>query len=158
PEGPLPEGPLLEEEPAAAGGEAEDDEAAEEAVAPAGRPRGATSWTANLQLERLLATGMFACVAWSLTQALRTAGMRTSQAVAIFLWATVFFAAGAALGGRPDGRNYRRYTDYGVMDWILLLIPIVLVLRLLPSLLDGPPALVQDVSSWMDEPWRFWNA
>ncbi len=127
-------------------------------------PRGSSqrdtrlTWMANLRIERLLATGMFGCIAWALSQMLHAAGARPSLALAIFLVATVAFGVGVAAGGRPGGRNYRKYTDYGVTDWLLLLVPILLFMRLLPSILEGPTALAQDVASWMDNPWRFWNA
>ncbi|MGH2367452.1 MAG: DUF4129 domain-containing protein [Chloroflexota bacterium] len=113
---------------------------------------------ANLQIQRLLVTGMFACGAWTLARALMTAGLTTAHALAIFLVATGIFAAGAALSGRETGRSYRRYTDYGLTDWALLLVPIVLFLKLLPRLLEGPAAVAQEVASWMDNPWTFWDA
>lgn len=146
-QGPAPGGPTP--------GETDDDELS--ADEPAGvAPR--RTWIANLRIERLLATGMFGCIAWALSQTLRAVGARPSLALAIFLVATIAFGIGVAAGGRAGGRNYRKYTEYGVTDWLLLLVPILLFMRLLPSILEGPGALAQDVASWMDNPWRFWNA
>src|SRR5439155_18458263 len=59
-------------------------------------------WIANLQIQRLLSVGMFACVAWALAQALVSAGMAALHALSIGLVATVIYAAGVALGGRTQ--------------------------------------------------------
>ncbi|MDQ3700508.1 MAG: hypothetical protein M3442_06255, partial [Chloroflexota bacterium] len=142
------------EEPDADDTDAEESDAEE----PSADGAASRSWIANLRIERLLATGMFGCIAWALSQTLRAVGARPSLALAIFLVATIAFGIGVAAGGRAGGRNYRKYTEYGVTDWLLLLVPILLFMRLLPSILEGPGALVQDVASWMDNPWRFWNA
>jgi hypothetical protein len=80
------------------------------------------------------------------------------HAASIGLVATVVYAAGVALGGRTQTRNLRRYTDYGLTDWVLLLIPILLVLKLLPYLLQGPSAVGAEIASWIDDPSRFWDA
>ena len=124
---------------------------------PSGVSRWGRTWAGNLTVERYLATGMFACVAWSLTRALSAGGMRASQTISLFLLATLFFGAGVALGGQRDGRNYRKYTDYGLTDWVLLLIPLLLLVRLLPSVLEGPGALARDVSGWIGDPISFWD-
>ena len=117
----------------------------------------APQWVANLQIQRLLAVGMFACVVWALGGALTSAGVDWPQTLATCLLALAVFAAGVTLGGRSETKSYRRYTEYGLTDWALLLIPILLVLRILPSLVRGPAALVEDVARWMDEPATFWN-
>ncbi|HVG97045.1 MAG TPA: hypothetical protein VNK05_09095, partial [Chloroflexota bacterium] len=141
-----------------AGGDAGADAPTDGEPLPSGVSRWGRTWAGNLTVERYLATGMFACVAWSLTRALSAGGMRASQTISLFLLATLFFGAGAALGGRRDGRNYRKYTDYGLTDWVLLLIPLLLLVRLLPSVLEGPGALARDVSGWVRDPISFWDA
>jgi hypothetical protein len=141
-------------EPESAGGYADPQEAGPGRAPQSDSPQ----WVANLQIQRLLAIGMFGCVVWALMRALEAAGLPWSQRLATGLLAVAVFAAGVMLGGRREGRNYRRYTDYGLTDWALLLVPIVLLLRLLPSLLEGPQALAADVGSWMDDPARFWDA
>jgi hypothetical protein len=114
-------------------------------------------WIANLQIQRLLSVAMFACVAWALVQALISSNVAPLHALSVGLVATAAYAAGVALGGRANTRNLRRYTDYGLTDWVLLLIPIILVLKLLPYALQGPGAVGAEVSSWMVEPARFWD-
>jgi hypothetical protein len=114
-------------------------------------------WVASLHVERVLCVAMFACVAWSLALGLSARGLPSPQILSVVLVATAVYAAGLALGGRHVGRNLRRYTEYGVMDWVLLLVPILLVLKLLPYLLQGPGAVVAEVASWLDDPVRFWD-
>ena len=65
------------------------------------------TWSGSQGVERVLTIGMFACISWTVSQALLSGGMRPSQALALFLLATAFFAAGVAVGGRAGGRNYR---------------------------------------------------
>lgn len=155
----LEPGPDLEREP---GPESDSEAPLEPASGPgaagaAGAPA-VTGWVASQQLQRSLTIAMFACVSWSLAQALLSAGVSPAQAWSVFGLATTVFASGVLLGGRAEGRNYRKYTDYGLMDWLLLLVPIALVLRLLPVLVEDAGSLVPEIASWMDEPWRFWNA
>lgn len=114
-------------------------------------------WLANLQVQRLLVMGMFACVAWGLAEALRSMSMAGTKAASIALLAFIVYVAGISLGGRADGRNYRRYTDYGLTDWFLLLVPIILILKLLPYLLEGPAVAGAEMASWVDNPARFWD-
>lgn len=114
-------------------------------------------WVGNLQVQRVLTIGMFACIAWALARLLVVAGATATHARAVFLLTTAIFAAGVTLGGRPEGRNYRRYADYGLVDWALLLVPILFLLKLLPRLLEGPAAAGAEVASWMDTPARFFD-
>jgi hypothetical protein len=114
-----------------------------------------TVWSQNVQ--RFLALGMFACVAWAFGEMLISFGARPSRAIATALLALLVFAAGVLLGGREAGRHYRKYTDYSVVDWALLLVPLVLLLKLLPALLESPASLAAEVASWASEPWRFWD-
>jgi hypothetical protein len=116
------------------------------------------AWVANTQIQRLLATAMFGCLAWSLFQTLTAFSLPVPQSLATCLVATGAFGGGIALGGRGVGKNYRRYAEYSLLDWSLLLIPIILLLRLLPWLLQGPGAVIAEVGTWMDQPWRFWDA
>src|SRR6478672_1898087 len=71
-------------------------------------------WIANLQVQRLLAVGMFACVAGALVQALISFGLAALHAISVGVVATVVYAAGMALGGRAHTRSLRRYTEYDI--------------------------------------------
>jgi hypothetical protein len=114
-------------------------------------------WTANLPTQRGLALGMFGCICWAFADMTLSMGLAWPNAVATSLLAFLVFAAGLTLGGRETGRAYRKYTDYSLSDWALLLIPIVLVLKLLPYLLRGPAAVSTEMESWLTEPQRFWD-
>ncbi|MGI8424897.1 MAG: DUF4129 domain-containing protein [Chloroflexota bacterium] len=114
-------------------------------------------WAANLPTQRLLTLGMFGCVSWAFTEMTLSLGQSWPNALATAGLAFAVFAAGIALGGREEGRAYRKYTDYSLIDWALLLIPIVLILKLLPFLLEGLDAVAAEVSLWSVQPWRFWD-
>jgi len=100
---------------------------------------------------------MFGCVTWAFRDMTASMGMAPTEATATALMAFGVFTAGISLGGREAGRHYRKYTEYSLVDWALLLIPMLLVLKLLPRLLEGPGAVGVEISSWMAEPWRFWD-
>ncbi|CAA9267359.1 MAG: hypothetical protein AVDCRST_MAG77-3726 [uncultured Chloroflexi bacterium] len=112
-------------------------------------------WSQNVQ--RFLALAMFACVSWAFGEMLVSFGARPARAISTALLALLVFSAGVLLGGRQAGRHYRRYTDYSVVDWALLLVPLILLLKLLPTLLENPASAVAEVASWAAEPWRFWD-
>jgi hypothetical protein len=150
----LPPAPPAEDEEEAPDGA----EGAPAEPVPAAVGRWGVTWSGSQGVERVLTVGMFACISWTVSQALLSGGMRPSQALALFLLATAFFAAGVAVGGRAGGRNYRRYADYGITDWVLLLIPLLVLVRLLPSILEGPGAVGRDIGRWMDDPITFWDA
>ncbi|HXI16484.1 MAG TPA: DUF4129 domain-containing protein, partial [Chloroflexota bacterium] len=114
-------------------------------------------WSQNLPVQRLLALAMFGCVTWAFRDMTISMGMAPTEATATALMAFAVFAAGISLGGREAGRHYRKYTEYSLVDWALLLIPMLLILKLLPRLLEGPGAVGAEISSWMAEPWRFWD-
>jgi hypothetical protein len=114
-------------------------------------------WSSNRQVQRLLVVSMFACVAWAFGEMTVSMGLGLPSAISTSLLAFLVFTAGVSLGGRDTGKNYRRYTEYSLMDWVLLLVPIVLLLKLLPIFLASPGALGAEVASWVDEPWRFWD-
>jgi len=114
-------------------------------------------WSSNLPVQRLIALGMFACICWSFVEMTLSMGLGWPQAVSTALMAFFVFAAGLSLGGRETGRAYRKYTDYSLVDWALLLVPILLILKLLPYLLQGPAALNDEIASWMTQPQRFWD-
>jgi hypothetical protein len=118
---------------------------------------GKEQWESNLNVQRLLLIGMFACIGWSLALALEAMGLTWQHALALLLVATLVYAVGLALGRRADGRSLRRYTEYGITDWVLLLIPILLVLKLLPRFLDGPAAVLEELQSWASSPARFFD-
>jgi hypothetical protein len=109
------------------------------------------------QIQRFLAMAMFACVTWAFTDMTMSMGLRPTQAIATSLLAFAVFTAGILLGGREAGRNYRKYTDYSLVDWALLLIPILLLLKLLPRFLDGGNAVSAEIASWMEQPGRFFD-
>jgi len=115
-------------------------------------------WVVNLQLQRLLAIGMFGCAAWAFTTMLRVAGFTLAHTLALFVVSVAIFAIGVAIGGREEGRSLRRYTDYDLGDWLLLLVPILLLLKLLPHLLEGPAALGREIAGWVDDPAHFFDA
>lgn len=114
-------------------------------------------WSSNLPVQRSIALAMFGCICWAFVEMSLSMGLGWPQAFATGLMAFAVFAAGLALGGRETGRAYRKYTDYSLTDWALLLVPILLVLKLLPYALQGLAALNEEVASWMVEPQRFWD-
>ena len=114
-------------------------------------------WASNLPVQRFIALGMFACICWSFVEMTLSMGLGWPQAISTALMAFSVFAAGLSLGGRETGRAYRKYTDYSLVDWALLLVPILLILKLLPYLLQGVSALNEEIASWMTEPQRFWD-
>ena len=118
---------------------------------------GARFWSANLPTQRLLTLAMFACICWAFAEMAISMGLSWPNALSTTLLAFMVFTAGITLGGRDEGRAYRKYTDYSLIDWALLLIPIVLILKLTPHLLQGPAVLVDEVASWRIAPWRFWD-
>ncbi|HEU5315757.1 MAG TPA: hypothetical protein VFX49_06570, partial [Chloroflexota bacterium] len=116
-----------------------------------------STWMSNLPTQRLIALGMFGCICWAFADMTLSMGLAWPNAFATSLLAFLVFAAGLTLGGRETGRAYRKYTDYSLSDWALLLVPIVLILKLLPYLLVGPAAASTEMASWLTEPQRFWD-
>src|SRR5581483_9092655 len=49
-------------------------------------------WVVNLQLQRLLAIGMFGCAAWAFTTMLRVAGFTLAHTLALFVVSVAIFA------------------------------------------------------------------
>jgi hypothetical protein len=100
---------------------------------------------------------MFACLCWAFAEMALSMELGWPHTLSTVLLAFAVFAAGISLGGRDEGRAYRKYTEYSLIDWALLLIPIVLILKLTPYLLQGPAAMFDEINSWRVEPWRFWD-
>lgn len=117
-------------------------------------PRGA-DWLANLYVQRALAAGMFACIAYAAGRVLLMMHLAAASAIGIAVMASLTYLAALALGGREYGQNYRKYGEYAPRDWALLLVPMVLGLKFVPYLWLGPAVLAADAQRWLASPASF---
>ncbi|MDE2992449.1 MAG: DUF4129 domain-containing protein [Chloroflexota bacterium] len=116
-----------------------------------------SQWLGNRGLQRVLVCGMYACVAAALWQLLLRAGASEAQAVATTLASFVTFVAGILLGGRSTSQPYRPAGNLGPRDWLLLLVPIMLLLRFLPYVGLGGEQLASDMTQWRTNPTSFFD-
>ncbi len=116
-----------------------------------------SQWLGNRGLQRGLVFGMYACVAAGLAQLLLRAGASEPQAYATSLASFVTFVAGILLGGRSTSQPYRPTGNLGPRDWLLLLVPIMLLLRFLPYVGLGGEQLATDISQWRTNPTSFFD-
>ncbi len=116
-----------------------------------------SQWLGNRGLQRGLVFGMYACVATALAQLLLRAGASEAQAFATSLASFVTFVAGILLGGRSASQPYRPTGNLGPRDWLLLLVPIILLLRFLPYVGLGGERLAADMSQWRASPTSFFD-
>lgn len=116
-----------------------------------------SQWLGNRGLQRVLVCGMYACVAAALWQLLLRAGASEAQAVATTLASFVTFVAGILLGGRSTSQPYRPASNLGPRDWLLLLVPIMLLLRFLPYVGLGGEQLASDLTQWRTDPTSFFD-
>ncbi len=116
-----------------------------------------SQWLGNRGLQRGLVCGMYACVAAALWQLLLRAGASEAQAVATTLASFVTFVAGILLGGRSSSQPYRPTGNLGPRDWLLMLVPIMLLLRFLPYIGLGGEQLASDMTQWRSNPTSFFD-
>ena len=116
-----------------------------------------SQWLGNRGLQRGLVFGMYACVATGLAQLLLRAGASEAQAYATTLASFVTFVAGILLGGRSTSQPYRPAGNLGPRDWLLMLVPIMLLLRFLPYVGLGGEQLASDMTQWRENPTSFFD-
>ena len=116
-----------------------------------------SQWLGNRGLQRGLVFGMYACVATALAQLLLRAGASEAHAYATSLASFVTFVAGILLGGRSTSQPYRPAGNLGPRDWLLMLVPIMLLLRFLPYVGLGGEQLATDMSQWRANPTSFFD-
>ena len=116
-----------------------------------------SQWLGNRGLQRGLVFGMYACVAVALWQLLLRAGASEAQAVATSLASFVTFVAGILLGGGSASQPYRPTGNLGPRDWLLMLVPIMLLLRFLPYVGLGGEQLASDMTQWRTNPTSFFD-
>src|SRR6266508_4483379 len=89
----------------------------------------------TLYVQQFLAAALFGSAAWTAGAAAESFGLPREQAASLALLAFGVFGIGLVHGARLATRR-NQYAGYSVADWVTLLVPLVILVRLLPRALD----------------------